>query len=169
MTGRVMMTGAVLLVLLVLCVLADCFGNSNVSLSILAALSITEREREKHKTHTHTPSHTTQHNTTQRCCRYPVPCGDKTCRESYLQCLQAVHEIDARALQSSERNDALRALTGESHAARDATFAAVATAQTQVLRGHAAAGSELSIVYNSVCVCVCVLVGFVVVQVVVVV
>eukprot|EP00045_Choanoeca_perplexa_P013549 m.154141 g.154141 ORF g.154141 m.154141 type:complete len:68 (-) comp16382_c0_seq3:196-399(-) len=25
-------------------------------------------------------------------CRYPTPCPDKTCRETYVQCLQALHK-----------------------------------------------------------------------------
>lgn len=39
--------------------------------------------------------------------RYPVPCADRTCRETYVQCLQALHEQDMAKQEQQQRQRAL--------------------------------------------------------------
>lgn len=42
---------------------------------------------------------------------YPVACGDRTCRESFVQCLQALHELDLEKQSQREAQQLAQALS----------------------------------------------------------
>ncbi|EGD80112.1 hypothetical protein PTSG_10386 [Salpingoeca rosetta] len=79
--------------------------------------------------------------------RYPVPCGDRTCRESYLQCLQAIHDLDVKHERMREREAALGLLSGGGSRSSSSSSSSLLSAANQALRGPAM-GSELNIIYN---------------------
>lgn len=59
--------------------------------------------------------------------RFPVACADRTCRESFVQCLQALHELDVQKQRQREQQELAQWLSGApahhgSVALRDAPF-----------------------------------------------
>lgn len=81
--------------------------------------------------------------------RFPVPCGDKTCRATYVECLQAMQELDYRQSALHAQHLIINSEKGYISSASKSALSPLQMLNGNFLTNNAAS-SELQLTYDKV-------------------